>query len=99
MYVKYQCKYESEYESTWEYTFQQKGYKYTVIAERDLILHEYYITKRYKYMNYKKIYKVWTIEQMLLSNKKNLESRSKGAEKKRGMDKQLLIHHAPAAPL
>ena len=62
VYAKHQYMQESEYRSIVIIYIPVKWYKYIVITERDLILHEYYITKRSKNMIYKEIYKEYKLE-------------------------------------
>jgi len=49
-YTKHQYRKESEYRSIVVLYILTKYDKYNIITERDLILHEYYITGRYIYM-------------------------------------------------
>ena len=57
-YTKHQHRQESEYGSTMLIYIPIIWYKYNAIMERDPILHEYYITRKYKNMIYKVIYRV-----------------------------------------
>ena len=61
MYTKYQCKQESGVRKHSDNIHSnRRSYKYTVITECDLILHEYYIIRRHKNMIYK-VRKDWKV--------------------------------------
>ena len=78
IYTKHQYRQELEYGSTVILYIPTILNKYTIIIERDLILQEYYITKRFKIMIYKEIYKVLRADKCSLTVTGNLESRSRG---------------------
>ena len=56
IYAKHQYRKESEYESTVVIYIPKEKYKYMVITESDTILQKYYITKKYKRIQYMKRY-------------------------------------------
>ena len=56
IYAKYQYRQESECGSTVVIYIPTEKYRYMVITESDIILQEYYITRKYKRTIYKEIY-------------------------------------------
>ena len=57
IYAKHQYRQESEYGSTVVIYIPTEKYKYMVITESDIILQEYYITRKYKSTIHEEIYK------------------------------------------
>ena len=72
-YAKHQCRQKSEYESKMIIYIPTILYKYIVITECDPILQEYYITKEYKSMIYKVIYKVQNADRISRAGQEGLE--------------------------